>query len=102
MIFRPLIDIIKYPIITEKTTLLIESNQYSFAVDRKADKASIKAAIEQLFDVKVVSVNTLSQPSKFRRGATPNSTRTLGKKANYKKAIIKLAPENSINLFEDK
>jgi large subunit ribosomal protein L23 len=62
MIFRPLIDIIKYPIITEKTTLLIESNQYSFAVDRKADKASIKAAMEQLSDVKEVPVNTPSQP----------------------------------------
>ena len=54
------ISLVKYPILTEKTIQLLQSNQYSFAVDKKANKVSIKAAIEELFDVKVVSVNTSS------------------------------------------
>ena len=48
---KSLLDLVKYPILTEKTSRLIEQNQYSFAVDKKADKVSIKTAIEQLFDV---------------------------------------------------
>jgi len=55
---RDFLDIIKYPVLTEKTIRLIEQNQYSFAVDSKADKSAIKFAVEQLFNVKVVSVNT--------------------------------------------
>jgi ribosomal protein L23 len=55
---KSVIDLIKYPILTEKTIRLFEQNQYSFAVDRKADKTAIKASVEQLFDVKVISVNT--------------------------------------------
>jgi len=58
------IDLVKYPLLTEKTIKLIEQNQYSFAVDAKATKPSVKAAIEQLFDVKVISVNTSLQPVK--------------------------------------
>ena len=58
------IGIVKYPILTEKTIRLIEQNQYSFAVDPKADKIAIKSAVEQLFDVKVISVNTSLLPLK--------------------------------------
>ena len=61
---KSLLDLIKYPILTEKTSRLIEQNQYSFAVDRKADKISIKSAVEALFDVQVVAVNTANQPLK--------------------------------------
>ena len=64
---KSLLDLIKYPILTEKTSRLIEQNQYSFAVDRKADKISIKSAVEALFDVQVVAVNTANQPLKKRR-----------------------------------
>ena len=64
---KDLLDIVKYPILTEKTIRLIEQNQYSFAVDSKADKSAVKSAIEQLFDVKVVSVNTSLLPLKKRR-----------------------------------
>ena len=90
------IDLVKYPILTEKTIRLIEQNQYSFAVDSKAKKTDIKIAIEQLFDVKVISVNTLLQPLKKRRVG-----KFIGTKARYKRAIVTLAPENSITLFED-
>ena len=64
---KPLLDIVKYPILTEKTIGLIEQNQYSFAVDPKADKPMIKLAIEQLFDVTVIRVNTSLQPVRKRR-----------------------------------
>lgn len=90
------IDLVKYPLLTEKTIKLIEQNQYSFAVDSKATKPSVKAAIEQLFDVKVISVNTSLQAVKKRRVG-----RYIGRKSQYKRAIVTLAPENSITLFED-
>ena len=93
---KALIDLVKYPILTEKTIRLIEQNQYSFAVNSKANKANIKIAIEQLFDVKVVSVNTLLQPLKKRRVG-----KFIGVKSRYKRAIVTIAPEDSITLFED-
>mmetsp|Transcript_17601 Transcript_17601/g.44276 ORF Transcript_17601/g.44276 Transcript_17601/m.44276 type:complete len:81 (-) Transcript_17601:217-459(-) len=61
------VDIIKYPLLTEKTIKLIEQNQYSFAVDAYATKPSVKFAIEKLFNVKVLSVNTSLQAIKKRR-----------------------------------
>jgi large subunit ribosomal protein L23 len=91
-----LLSIVKYPILTEKMIRLIEQNQYSFAVDSKADKTAIKYAVEELFDVKVVSVNTSLLPVRKRRVG-----RYIGTKARYKRAIVKLAPENSITLFEE-
>tara|TARA_B100000683_G_scaffold167183_1_gene161096 strand:- start:13362 stop:13661 length:300 start_codon:yes stop_codon:yes gene_type:complete len=90
------ISLIKFPILTEKTIQLLQSNQYSFAVDRKATKLSIKAAIEELFDVKVVSVNTSLRPLKRRRVG-----KFIGQKARHKRAIVTLAPENSITFFEE-
>ena len=90
------IDLVKYPLFTEKTIKLIEQNQYSFAVDRKADKTAIKSSIEQLFDVKVISVNTSLLPLRKRRVG-----KFIGKKARYKRAIVKLASEDSITLFEE-
>ena len=93
---RALLKIIKYPIITDKTTKLLEDNQYSFAVDRKANKLNIKQAIEYIFNVSIQSVNTCNRP--------PNKKRVgkfIGQKANYKKAIVTLKNEYSINLFPD-
>ena len=93
---RTLIDLIKYPIITDKATRLLESNQYSFATDSKADKTEIKLAIEYIFQVKVTSVNTYNTPKKTRRIG-----RFIGNKANYKRAIVTLASGDSINLFSE-
>ena len=80
------IDILKYPLITEKTTLLGNKNQYIFIVDPKTNKKTIKLAFEYVFNVKVSSVNTLMNAKKKvrRRGQQ-------GFKARYKKAIVKLA-----------
>ncbi len=90
------LNVVKYPILTEKTIRLIEQNQYSFAVDPKADKIAVKTAVEQLFDVKVISVNTSLLPLRKRRVG-----KFIGKKARYKRAIVKLASEDSIKLFEE-
>jgi large subunit ribosomal protein L23 len=96
MFLLSVINLIKYPILTEKTIRLIEQNQYSFVVDRKATKISIKTAIEELFDVTVLSVRTAVQPIKKKRVG-----KFIGKKARHKRAIIRLAPDNSINLFDE-
>ena len=56
--------IVKYPIITDKATRLLENNQYSFIVDRYSNKINIKDAIEYLFNVKVIKVNTCRLPRK--------------------------------------
>ena len=65
--YRQIIDLIKYPIITDKATRLLELNQYTFATDLRANKDQIKSAIEYLFKVKVSAVNTYHAPVKKKR-----------------------------------
>ncbi len=93
---RELADLVRRPIVTEKATLLLEQNKYVFEVIPKATKPEIKAAIESLFDVKVTSVNTIRPPRKKRRVG-----KFVGYKAQYKRAIVTLAPGDSITLFPD-
>ena len=93
---RSNVQVIKYPIITDKATRLLENNQYSFIVDRYSDKITIKAAIEYLFNVKVTKVNTCRLPRKQKRVG-----KYIGWKPQYKKAIISLAESDVINLFTD-
>ena len=88
--------IIKYPIITDKATRLLEKNQYSFIVDRFSNKPKIKLAIENLFDVKVSKINTCRLPRKKKRVGN-----YFGWKTQYKKAIVTLAEGNVINLFTE-
>lgn len=90
------IRIIKYPIITDKAVRLIENNQYSFIVDRNSTKLTIKAAIESLFQVKVIKINTCHLPRKQKRVG-----KYLGWKSQYKKAIVTLSEDSTINLFAD-
>jgi large subunit ribosomal protein L23 len=89
------IDLIKYPILTEKAVRLFKQNQYTFAVSKKADKSVIKTAIETLFDVKVISVNTSTQQRKKRRVG-----KFVGQKTQNKRAIVTLRPGDSINIIE--
>ena len=89
-------QIIKYPLITDKATRLLENNQYTFVVDRYSDKNKIKSAIEYLFDVKVTKVNTCSLPRKKKRVG-----KYIGWKSQYKKAVVTLSEGNMINLFTD-
>jgi len=93
---RNLADLIIKPLVTEKATLLMEQNQYVFEVVPKATKPDIKAAIESLFDVKVISVNTARPPRKKKRVG-----RFLGFKPQIKRAIVTLKEGDSIPLFPD-
>ena len=87
-------DIIYAPIITEKTAMLAQNeNKFAFKVDPRANKTEIKQAIESIFNVKVVSITTAnSHPKKKRVGKYTGMT------DKYKKAIVKLAEGNSINI----
>ncbi len=93
---RDLADLILKPIITEKGTIQMELGKYVFDVLPKATKPDIKAAIESLFDVTVVKVNTLTLPRKKRRVG-----KFIGYKAQYKRAIVTLKDGDSIALFPD-
>ncbi len=93
---REIPDLIKYPIVTEKATILLENNKYVFTVKPSAIKPDIKKAIETLFDVKVIKVNTQHLPKKkTRRG------NFIGYKSHYKKAIVTLAEGDKIPLFPE-
>jgi large subunit ribosomal protein L23 len=89
-------NIIKYPLITDKATRLLKNNQYTFLVDRDADKVRIKNAIEYLFNVKVIKVNTCRLPRKQKRVG-----KYIGWKPQYKKTIVSLAEGDEINLFTE-
>ncbi len=89
-------DIIIKPIITEKSTLLQESQRrYVFEVNRYSTKLEIKKAVEAAFNVKVIKVNTINAKGKTKRyGPRPTALKTL------KKAIVQLAPGETITIFE--
>ena len=86
-------DAIVAPVITEKATLASESNQFVFKVARNATKPQIKAAIEQLFDVKVTAVNTL-----LRKGKRKTLRGVRGRQQDMKKAIVTLADGYRIDM----
>jgi len=89
-------EVIKYPIITEKSTKLLENNQYTFIVDRYSNKLVIKSSIENLFNVKVIKVNTCHLSHKKTQVG-----KYVGWKSKYKKAIVTLSENDIINLFDD-
>ena len=89
-------NIVKYPIITDKATRLLENNQYSFIVDPQSNKLTIKSAVEYLFNVKVIKINTCHLPKKKKRVG-----KYVGWKSHYKKAIVTLSEGDTINLFAE-
>jgi large subunit ribosomal protein L23 len=90
-------EVVKRPIITEKSQDQVDfMGQYTFEVDRRANKLQVKRAVEEIFDVTVVSVNVLTVPPK--RGRYGN--RSVVKKPSWKKAIVTLAPGETIQIFE--
>ena len=89
-------DVILRPVLTERSTILKdESNQYVFEVASAANKAQIKHAVETLFKVHVNRVRTMVMPGKFRRMG-----RAGGWRADWKKAVVTLAPQEKIDLTE--
>lgn len=93
---RDLPDLIRRPIVTEKATIQLEDNKYTFEVAFKATKDQIKAAIQDLFGVKVVKVNTHNLPRQSRRVG-----RFAGHRPQYKRVIVTLAAGDSITLFPE-
>ena len=90
-------DIIKRPVITERTSELMASKKYAFEVDIRANKTEIKQAIEQIFKVKVTGVNTMRMPAKPKRYG-----RHSGYTSEWKKAIVQLSPESKeLEFFEN-
>ena len=87
-------QIILRPIVTEKSLGSQEDQQYSFEVDKRANKIEIRKAIEEIFDVKVISVQTMRKRGKLRR-----QRYKVGRRRSWKKAIIKLAPEDTIEII---
>ena len=90
-------DIILTPVITEKSTSEIAEGKYTFKVAKTATKTEIKEAVEKLFDVRVVAVNTANYDGKLRR-----QRYAIGRTPSYKKAVVTLTPDSKeIELFQD-
>jgi large subunit ribosomal protein L23 len=89
-------EVLLRPVISEKSTLETERNNYTFAVARDANKFLIKAAVEAEFKVTVLDVRVVSVRSKQKR----RGRRTLGTVPGWKKAIVSIAPGDKIELFE--
>lgn len=88
-------DVILAPIVSEKSYSLLDNNAYTFQVHPDANKTEIRQAVEAIWDVKVVNVNTLT-----RKGKTKRFRFTQGKRSDTKRAVVKLAPGDKIEIFE--
>ena len=88
-------DILIRPIVTEKSTALMEQGKYTFRVPLAATKIQIRQAVEQIFKVKVQAVNTMRSEGKLKRMG-----RTQGRRSDWKKAVVTLKPGEAIELFE--
>ncbi|MGM0507883.1 MAG: 50S ribosomal protein L23 [Fusobacteriota bacterium] len=94
---KNLYDVIKKPVVTEKSELLrMNENKYTFEVDKKANKYDVKTAVEKAFDVSVDKVNTMRTKSKVKRHGA-----TLYRTAEVKKAIVKLKDGEEITYYEN-
>lgn len=88
-------DLLLKPVITEKSSQMMQENKYTFKVPLTANKVEIRQAVEAVFKVKVEKVNTVRVLGKTKRVG-----RFVGKRSDYKKAIVKLAEGEKISLFE--
>ena len=86
-------EVIREPLITEKATFLTQNNQYSFKVATSATKDDVKSAVEKIFKVEVVSVNTINAAGKLKvfKGRR-------GRRSDYKKAIVRLKAGQTIDV----
>jgi len=88
-------DVVFSPVVSEKSYDLIDkTNTYTFVVDRRSNKSEIKDAVEEIFSVTVRAVNTQNRPGKMKR-----TGRVLGRRNHAKRALVTLAPGDSIDLF---
>jgi large subunit ribosomal protein L23 len=90
-------DVILEPVVSEKSYALLDANAYTFKVHRSANKTEIRQAIEAIFGVRVLKVNTINRQGKRKRN---RRTWTWGKRPDTKRAIVTLAEGDRIELFE--
>ena len=88
-------SVIIRPIVSEKSYALLGANKYTFRVHDDAHKTQIRQAVEQIWGVRVLEVRTMSVKSKPKRRGT-----TFGRTREWKKAVVELHPEDTIELFE--
>jgi large subunit ribosomal protein L23 len=88
-------DVIIRPVVSEKSYAQIERNTYTFVVDPRANKTEIKEAVQKIWEVRVLSVNTLHRIGKSRRRGF-----TKGKRPDHKRAVVTLAEGDAIEIFE--
>ncbi len=94
---KNLYQVIKKPVITEKSTNQVADGKYTFEVDKRAAKNEVEQAVEKLFGVTVLDVRTANTKGKEVRAGR---RRTLGKKPDWKKAVVTLKEGDKIELFE--
>jgi large subunit ribosomal protein L23 len=87
-------EILLKPVVSEKSYSLLDENKYTFLVDPRANKTEIKIAVEKVFGVKVVSVNTMNREGKRKRTAIG-----FGKRNDTKRAIVQVAAGQRIDIF---
>ena len=89
-------EVLRRPVVTEKSMLLADGGKYVFEVDRRSNKLQIKAAVEKIFDVNVTAVHIVHVPAKQAR----YGRRVIVKETAWKKAIVTLVPGQKISFFE--
>ena len=94
---RDAMSVLIRPVVSEKSTTLMDANTYVFVVDPRATKIDVRNAVEQAFNVKVTNVNTLNRKGKSTRN---RRTGVVGSRPDTKRAIVTLRQGDSINLFE--
>lgn len=94
---KPLTDILESPLVTEKSVKMSQQGHYTFRCRPAANKIEIRQAVEELFEVKVASVNTSMVKGHSRRVGRARP----GKKADWKKAVVKLTPESKANRLKE-
>jgi len=95
---RDAMSVLIRPVVSEKSTALMEAHTYVFIVDPRATKIDVRNAVEQAFNVKVTNVNTLNRKGKSTRN---RRTGVVGSRPDTKRAIVTLRQGDSINLFEN-
>lgn len=91
------VDIILKPYVTEKSNIQLQDGKYTFVVEKKATKTEIRNAVEKLFQVKVISVNTVNCEGKKKRMGVH-----VGYRADWKKAIVKIDTDPKSEMYKDK
>ena len=94
---RDAMSVLIRPVVSEKSYGLMDKNVYVFIVDPRATKIDVRHAVEQAFHVRVTNVNTLNRKGKLRRNRRTN---TVGKRPDTKRAVVTLAGDDRIDLFE--